>query len=232
MAKRTNKHNKHKNNSIDATEDCYYYLYSTCKRGEHCKYRHNALSKQSTILCQEWYDSKINNGTNNCREECPLRHSTYHMQKQREEVECYWENTETGCQKEFCEFKHNDPEKDLWKRGIIKNLSEIKKDKNINSNSNKGSMTPEEFESHRREVIARKRHLYKVKKAKKHMSSNFQSIMETMDEEQRKEFQRVLGLVNNSKGNTNSADNSNLKNIADNNSDDLDAELEELNDIC
>lgn len=97
-----------------STEDCYYFLYSVCKKGESCTYRHNPTSRQNTILCESWERSR------KCRDDCPYRHSYYHFQKKRADDYCFWEDKETGCTKEFCEFRHRNPEKDAWKENEAK----------------------------------------------------------------------------------------------------------------
>ncbi|ELA40892.1 uncharacterized protein VICG_02072 [Vittaforma corneae ATCC 50505] len=98
-------------------EDCYYFLYSTCKRGSNCGYRHNPMAKTNTTLCPQWASTK------KCTLDCPMRHSLYHLQKKRSEDFCYFENTEQGCTKPYCEFKHKNPTKDVWKASISSNAT-------------------------------------------------------------------------------------------------------------
>ena len=209
MSKRPRKQNK-----LDKIEDCYYYLYSTCKRGDNCGFRHNLLSKQCNILCEEWSKLKT------CREECPLRHSYYHLKKNRSEEMCHWE-ANGGCKKEFCEFMHNEIGKDDWKEGRIKDISEIKKDKNIIRQEI--TVDPLEFEEERREVKERKRHLKIKKRAKKDMAANLKKALLGMEEDQRKEFERVLNLMEGKA----TKEQSNEKA-----EDDFDAEMKELDDLC
>lgn len=90
-------------------DDCYYFLYSSCKRGDACSFRHNEETRQNPVLCEEW------NRTGMCRLDCPFRHSLYHKEKKRSNDFCYWEGREKGCTREFCEFRHQNPEKDRWK---------------------------------------------------------------------------------------------------------------------
>lgn len=101
-------------------EDCYYFLYSSCTK-EKCFFRHSASAKKNLILCKQW------SGKKKCTPECPLRHSDYHLRKGRKDMLCYWEDMESGCQKEFCDFKHRNTQKDEWKRVKIKTLDEIKR---------------------------------------------------------------------------------------------------------
>lgn len=99
-------------------DDCYFFLYSECKLKERCRYRHNPLSKDHLILCKIWSKNK------KCRLDCPLRHSLYHVVKQRSDTMCYWED-KGGCTKYRCEFKHLDASKDEWKEPKVKLLTEI-----------------------------------------------------------------------------------------------------------
>lgn len=99
-------------------DDCYFYLYSDCKLKERCRYRHNPLSKDHLILCKIWSKNK------KCRLDCPLRHSLYHVVKQRSDTMCYWED-KGGCTKYRCEYKHLDASKDDWKEPKVKLLAEI-----------------------------------------------------------------------------------------------------------
>lgn len=130
------------------TEDCYYFLYSVCKRGPACAYRHNPLSKQNPVLCEEWRRTKM------CRDDCPFRHSYYHLEKKRSEDYCYWEDKPEGCTKEFCEFKHRDPAKDSWKEGGVKSLDQIRREKNARKRmdmTEEAVVDPVSFEKERRE---------------------------------------------------------------------------------
>ncbi|WUR03381.1 zinc finger C3H domain-containing protein [Vairimorpha necatrix] len=110
-------------------EDCYFFLYSECKLKERCRFRHNQLSKDNLILCKNWSKNK------KCRMDCPLRHSLYHVVKQRSDTMCYWED-KGGCTKYRCEFKHIDPNKDLWKDPKVKLLTEIIENKTRHKISN------------------------------------------------------------------------------------------------
>lgn len=100
-------------------EDCYYFLYSKCSRGENCKFRHCYSSKENPVLCKNWEKK------GRCTFNCPFRHSDYHLKKARVDEMCYWEAT-TGCTKEFCEFRHKDASRDEWKSTKVKTLTEIK----------------------------------------------------------------------------------------------------------
>jgi hypothetical protein len=107
-------------------DDCYFYLYSECKLKERCRYRHNPLSKDNLILCKIWSKNK------KCRLDCPMRHSLYHVVKQRSDTMCYWED-KGGCTKYRCEFRHVDSKKDEWKEPKVKLLTEIIESKNLHN---------------------------------------------------------------------------------------------------
>lgn len=96
-------------------EDCYYFLYSKCTKSP-CQYRHSLTAKENPILCKTWKNKQT------CKKDCPFRHSTYHLNKKRHEMECFYQDE---CQKEFCEFKHKNKEKDAWKESRVKSLNEI-----------------------------------------------------------------------------------------------------------
>lgn len=221
MAKRFVK----KYNPLDKIEDCYYFLYSTCKRGKNCGFRHNVLCKQCNILCDEWDSTKM------CREDCPLRHSKYHLMKQREELPCFWENN-GGCKKEFCEFKHEDASKDEWKKGTIRDNT---KQESKNTIVNEVEMDPFVFENQRREAVARKKHLATKRHIKRKVVHDLKNVVEAMDEEQRKEFQRVLNLMESGKNaraeNSRNAEALNQNIQQNKEQDDLDAELKELENL-
>ncbi|KAF7684347.1 Zinc finger CCCH domain-containing protein 11A [Astathelohania contejeani] len=102
-------------------EDCYYFLYSVCKKKD-CAFRHSLQSKENPVLCKTW------NLKGTCKLDCPFRHSNYHIIKNRGDMMCYWESQLTGCTKKYCEYKHEDPKKDEWKGVKVKTLEEIKKD--------------------------------------------------------------------------------------------------------
>lgn len=110
-------------------EDCYYFLYSSCKRGNKCAYRHCEAAKQNPVLCKQW------NETGNCVADCPFRHSHYHKDKKRAEDYCFWEGKEKGCTREFCEFKHTNPEKDKWKSAQHLEKDAEQKDTHFNQNT-------------------------------------------------------------------------------------------------
>ncbi|AFN83115.1 hypothetical protein EROM_060200 [Encephalitozoon romaleae SJ-2008] len=90
-------------------DDCYFFLYSSCKFKDRCTYRHNEGCRNNLVTCKNW-ESKIP-----CSEDCPYRHSKFHLKKNRREEMCYWEDKPGGCTKDRCEYRHTDPTKDAWK---------------------------------------------------------------------------------------------------------------------
>lgn len=90
-------------------EDCYYFLYSSCRMGDKCAYRHSEACRTNLVTCRNWKAKR------ECAPSCSFRHSEYHLKKKREDEMCYWETKPSGCTKERCEYKHADPEKDSWK---------------------------------------------------------------------------------------------------------------------
>lgn len=212
----------HKEKKLDKIEDCYYFLYSTCRRGDACGFRHNLLSKQCKVLCEAW------DRDGECREDCPLRHSRYHLKKDREIELCFFEQN-GGCKKEFCEFRHMEEGKDNWKVGDIKDLAEIRRNKNMIPEED--ALDPEEFEKFRKSVRFQKKSELKNKRAKKMMAMNIKQALDNMPEEQRSDFQRVLNLIegrNASKPNSGSPATTRQQEDAT----EYDDELKELDDLC
>ncbi|KAL6122172.1 leucyl-tRNA synthetase [Nucleospora cyclopteri] len=198
---------------ISNTEDCYYFLYSTCKRGESCLYRHNLLCKQCNVLCEEWKNTK------ECREDCPLRHSFYHLKKNRSNEYCHWES-KGGCKKEFCEFKHMEAGKDEWKTGKVKELTEIIKEKNEEGKKEEITVDIEEFEKERK----MKRDLKTKGKKSQKMIENIKNALKDFNEEQKEEFDRILKEIEAKKIKKNEVITNNK--IIDSNKEDLKMQLE------
>lgn len=82
-------------------KDCYYFLYSSCSKGEQCKFRHSVKARLSETICETF------KSTGTCpNRACSQRHSTYHEEKKRSHIPCYWEE-HGGCTKDFCPFQHS-----------------------------------------------------------------------------------------------------------------------------
>ncbi|KAL7345517.1 zinc finger domain-containing protein [Encephalitozoon intestinalis] len=101
-------------------DDCYFFLYSSCKFKDRCTYRHNEKCRNNLVTCKNW-ESKIP-----CNEDCPYRHSKFHLKKNRREEMCYWEDKPRGCTKDRCEYRHTNPMKDAWKTaGLSEEAQEL-----------------------------------------------------------------------------------------------------------
>ncbi|XP_028854052.1 zinc finger CCCH domain-containing protein 11A [Denticeps clupeoides] len=82
-------------------DDCYFYYYSTCAKGDRCPFRHCEAAMGSEVVCTLWQE-------NSCfRKICKYRHME--IKKNRKEIPCYWENQPAGCQKPHCAFHHEKP---------------------------------------------------------------------------------------------------------------------------
>ncbi|XP_049688845.1 LOW QUALITY PROTEIN: zinc finger CCCH domain-containing protein 11A-like [Accipiter gentilis] len=79
-------------------DDCYFYFYSTCDKGDSCSFRHCAAALGSERVCRRWQEGRCFKPT------CRLRHME--VDKKRSEIPCYWENQPAGCQKSNCAFHH------------------------------------------------------------------------------------------------------------------------------
>ncbi|XP_059947073.1 zinc finger CCCH domain-containing protein 11A [Mesoplodon densirostris] len=80
-------------------EDCYFFFYSTCTKGDSCPFRHCEAALGSETVCTLWQEGRC------FRQVCRFRHMN--IDKKRSEIPCYWENQPVGCQKLNCAFHHN-----------------------------------------------------------------------------------------------------------------------------
>nr|XP_056700100.1 zinc finger CCCH domain-containing protein 11A [Euleptes europaea] len=80
-------------------EDCYFYFYSTCAKGDSCPFRHCEAALGNETICSLWQEGRC------FRSVCRFRHME--IDKKRNEIPCYWENQPVGCQKLNCAFHHN-----------------------------------------------------------------------------------------------------------------------------
>uniref|UniRef100_A0A8C4R3S3 Zinc finger CCCH-type containing 11A n=1 Tax=Eptatretus burgeri TaxID=7764 RepID=A0A8C4R3S3_EPTBU len=78
--------------------DCYFYFYSTCAKGDRCQFRHCEAALGSETVCKLWQEGCC------FRRVCAFRHME--MDKRRSEIPCFWENQPSGCQKINCAFNH------------------------------------------------------------------------------------------------------------------------------
>nr|XP_034181616.1 zinc finger CCCH domain-containing protein 11A-like isoform X1 [Osmia lignaria] len=78
--------------------DCYFFYYSTCKKGDNCPFRHEPSALGCETMCIYWQQGK-------CLEEhCNFRHME--LKKNRKTIPCYWETQPGGCRKPHCSFMH------------------------------------------------------------------------------------------------------------------------------
>ncbi|KAK6321116.1 hypothetical protein J4Q44_G00080920 [Coregonus suidteri] len=82
-------------------DDCYFFYYSNCAKGDRCPFRHCDAAKGSEVVCSLWQESRC------FRQVCKFRHME--IKKNRKEMACYWENQPAGCQKPHCAFHHEKP---------------------------------------------------------------------------------------------------------------------------
>ena len=77
---------------ISKNDDCYYYYYgSGCAKGHLCPFRHEPDALAQETVCTFWKQGKCN------KPHCIFRHMD--LDKKRNVIACYWENTAIGCQK-------------------------------------------------------------------------------------------------------------------------------------
>ncbi|XP_029990793.1 zinc finger CCCH domain-containing protein 11A isoform X2 [Sphaeramia orbicularis] len=82
-------------------DDCYFYYYSTCTKGDSCPFRHCEAAIGNEMVCNLWQEGRC------YRSVCKFRHME--ITKNRKEIPCYWENQPAGCQKPHCAFFHEKP---------------------------------------------------------------------------------------------------------------------------
>uniref|UniRef100_A0A1B6CA87 C3H1-type domain-containing protein n=1 Tax=Clastoptera arizonana TaxID=38151 RepID=A0A1B6CA87_9HEMI len=91
--------------------DCYFYYYSTCMKGDKCLFRHEESALGCEEVCSHWQQGKCFN------QRCNLRHME--LKKNRKAIQCYWESKPTGCCKPHCPFRHDLPRKIKSNEGSI-----------------------------------------------------------------------------------------------------------------
>ncbi|XP_066536067.1 zinc finger CCCH domain-containing protein 11A-like isoform X2 [Hoplias malabaricus] len=79
-------------------DDCFFYYYSTCTKGNRCPFRHCEAAMASETTCTLWQEGRCFYSA------CKFRHME--IKKKRKEILCYWENQPKGCQKPHCPFYH------------------------------------------------------------------------------------------------------------------------------
>ncbi|XP_069094559.1 zinc finger CCCH domain-containing protein 11A-like isoform X2 [Pleurodeles waltl] len=81
-----------------AGQDCYFFFYSSCSKGDSCPFRHCEAAIGNETVCTLWQEGRC------FRQVCKFRHME--IDKKRSEIPCYWENQLSGCQKANCAFHH------------------------------------------------------------------------------------------------------------------------------
>ncbi|KAG7204922.1 hypothetical protein KM043_005311 [Ampulex compressa] len=79
--------------------DCYFFYYSTCKKGDLCPFRHEPSALGCEMMCSYWQQGNCLN------EHCNFRHME--LKKNRKSIPCYWEGQPRGCTKPHCPFQHS-----------------------------------------------------------------------------------------------------------------------------
>ncbi|XP_074096203.1 uncharacterized protein LOC141525555 isoform X2 [Cotesia typhae] len=79
-------------------QDCYFYYYSTCTKGDSCHFRHEPSALGIEVMCTYWQQGNCMN------EHCNFRHME--LKKNRKSIPCYWESQRGGCKKPHCPFLH------------------------------------------------------------------------------------------------------------------------------
>ncbi|XP_063331033.1 zinc finger CCCH domain-containing protein 11A isoform X2 [Pelmatolapia mariae] len=82
-------------------DDCYFFYYSTCSKGDSCPFRHCEAAMGNETTCSLWQEGRC------FRAVCKFRHMK--ITKNRKEIACYWEKQPAGCQKPHCAFYHEKP---------------------------------------------------------------------------------------------------------------------------
>ncbi|XP_036008085.1 zinc finger CCCH domain-containing protein 11A isoform X2 [Fundulus heteroclitus] len=82
-------------------DDCYFYYYSTCTKGDGCPFRHCEAAMGNETVCNLWQEGRC------FRTVCKFRHME--IPYNRKEIPCYWEKQPAGCQKPHCAFFHERP---------------------------------------------------------------------------------------------------------------------------
>lgn len=82
-------------------DDCYFFYYSTCTKGDSCPFRHCEAAIGNETVCNLWQEGRCH------RAICKFRHME--ITHNRKEILCYWENQPAGCQKPHCAFFHEKP---------------------------------------------------------------------------------------------------------------------------
>lgn len=80
-------------------QDCYYYYYSTCTKGDACPFRHCEAALGSEVVCSFWKAGYCERSAT-----CKFRHMD--LIKNRSKQMCFFETQPGGCKKPHCVFRH------------------------------------------------------------------------------------------------------------------------------
>ncbi|XP_071956686.1 uncharacterized protein [Antedon mediterranea] len=80
-------------------QDCYYFYYSTCTKGDGCPFRHCEAALGVEVVCTLWRAGRC------YKKACPYKHME--LSKNRATIACFWESKPGGCKKPYCPFKHS-----------------------------------------------------------------------------------------------------------------------------
>ncbi|XP_043268835.1 zinc finger CCCH domain-containing protein 11B-like isoform X2 [Venturia canescens] len=83
---------------VPKNNDCYFFYYSTCTKGDNCAFRHEPSALGCEVMCQYWQQGNCLN------EHCNFRHME--LKKNRKSIPCFWESQRGGCKKPHCPFLH------------------------------------------------------------------------------------------------------------------------------
>jgi len=87
-------------------QDCYFFVYSSCSRGEACPFRHEPAALTNETVCNYWKAGACT------KPHCIFRHLEDKRGKKRPArnvTPCYWEGQPQGCAKPHCPFLHQFP---------------------------------------------------------------------------------------------------------------------------
>ncbi|CAL1291454.1 unnamed protein product [Larinioides sclopetarius] len=80
------------------TEDCYFFLNSSCVKGDQCPFRHSELALRTNTVCSLWREGKC------FKRNCQFRHGE--SRGNQGIVPCFYDSQPAGCQKSNCRFVH------------------------------------------------------------------------------------------------------------------------------
>ncbi|KFM80862.1 Zinc finger CCCH domain-containing protein 11A, partial [Stegodyphus mimosarum] len=94
-----------------SSDDCYFYYYSSCTKGDDCPFRHCQLALGTETVCTLWREGRC------FRSNCKFRHMESRIN--RATIPCYWENQPGGCRKPHCVFLHQKVRSNI--HGVVEN---------------------------------------------------------------------------------------------------------------